>query len=152
MKRPETAPQPFEPRSLEIGKGVVRRDGDSLTIISAGLCVAEALKAADSLSGEGIDASVVDMASLKPIDKALIIERAKSTGAIVTAENHNIIGGLGSAVAEVLAEAGTGLPFLRVGVRDHFCEGGTTPYLMSKFGLDAPAIVEAARDAVKRKG
>ena len=92
------------------------------------------------------------MASLKPIDDALIIECAKTSGAIVTAENHSIIGGLGSAVAETLADAGIGLPFRRVGVRDHFCEGGTTRYLMSKFGLDARAISEAARDVVKRKG
>ena len=152
MKRPETTPPPFEPQSLEIGKGVIRREGGDLTIISAGLCVTEALDAADILSSEGIEAGVVDMASLKPIDEALIAERAGTTGAVVTAENHNIIGGLGSAVAEVLAEAGIGLPFRRVGVRDHFCEGGTSPYLMNKFGLDAPAIAEAARDVVKRKG
>ena len=82
----------------------------------------------------------------------MIIERAKATGAVITAENHNIIGGLGSAVAEVLADAGIGLPFWRVGVRDQFCEGGTTPYLMNKFGLDGPAIAEAAHDVVNRKG
>ena len=152
MKRPEIAPPAFEPKSLEIGKGVLRREGCDLAIIAAGLCVSEALKAADILSGEGIEAGVVDMASLKPIDEALIIERARTAGAIVTAENHSIIGGLGSAVAEVLAGAGIGLPFRCVGVRDHFCEGGTTPYLMSRFGLDAPAIAEAARDVVKRKG
>ena len=152
MKRPETTPPPFEPKSLEIGKGVVRREGGDLTIISAGLCVTEALRASDTLSGEGIEAGVVDMVSLKPIDDALIIECAKTTGAVVTAENHNIIGGLGSAVAEILAEAGIGLPFRRVGVRDQFCEGGTTPYLMNTFGLDAPAIAEAARDVAKRKG
>ncbi len=152
MKRPESTPPPFEPKSLEIGKGVVRREGGDLTIISAGLCVTEALRASDTLSGEGIEAGVVDMASLKPIDDALIIERANTTGAIVTAENHNIIGGLGSAVAEILTEAGIGLHFRRVGVRDQFCEGGTTPYLMNKFGLDAPAIAEAARDVARRKG
>ena len=152
MKRPETTPPPFEPQSLEIGKGVVRREGGDLTIISAGLCVAEALIAADNLSDEGVEAGVVDMASLKPIDEALIVARAGTTGAIVTAENHNVIGGLGSAVAEVLADAGIGLPFRRVGVRDQYCEGGTTSYLMRKFGLDAPAIAEAARNVVKRKG
>ena len=152
MKRPETTPPPFEPQSLEIGKGVIRRGGGDLTIISAGICVPEALSAADTLSGEGIEAGVVDMASLKPIDEALIVERAGTTGALVTAENHNVIGGLGSAVAEVLADAGIGLPFRRVGVRDQFCEGGTSSYLMQKFGLDAPAIAEAARDVVRRKG
>ena len=152
MKRPETAPPPFEPQSLEIGKGVIRREGDDVAIMSAGLCVTEALRAADALSDEGIAAGVVDMASLKPIDEALIVERARTAGALVTAENHSIIGGLGSAVAEVLADAGIGLPFRRVGVRDRFCEGGTSSYLMSKFELDAPAIAAAARDVVKRKG
>ncbi len=152
MKRPETTPPAFEPQSLEIGKGVIRREGCDLAIVSAGLCVSEALKAADILSGEGVEAGVVDMASLKPIDESLIIECARTTGAIVTAENHNIIGGLGSAVAEVLARAGIGLPFRCVGVRDRFCEGGKTPYLMNKFGIDAPAIAEAARDVMKRKG
>lgn len=151
MKRPETTPPAFEPKSLEVGKGVVRREGNDLTIISAGLCVAESLQAADSLASQGIDASVVDMATLKPIDAELIIERATTTGAIVTAENHNIIGGLGSAVAEVLMDEGIGLPFKRVGIQDQFCEGGTTPYLMNKFGLDAPAIADAARDVMRKK-
>ena len=151
MKRPEATPAPFEPQSLEIGKGVLRRDGGDLTIISAGLCVAESLLAAETLAAEGIEASVVDMASLKPIDADLILERAAKTGAIITAENHNIIGGLGSAVAEVLMDAGVGLPFKRVGVMDRFCEGGTTPYLMNKFGLDAPAIADAARGVMTKK-
>jgi len=151
MKRPETTPPDFSPQSLEVGKGVIRREGSDLTIISAGLCVAEALKAAEVLASEGIEASVVDMATLKPIDAELILERADSTGAIVTAENHNIIGGLGSAVAEVLMDAGIGLPFKRVGVQDRFCEGGTTPYLMHKFGLDAPAIAQAARGVMQKK-
>ncbi len=152
MKRPETIPEAFEPLPLEIGRGVIRRDGGDLTIIAAGLCVAEALNAAERLTAEGIEASVVDMASLKPIDADLIVDRAKVTGAIVTAENHNVIGGLGSATAEILAEAGIGLPFRRIGVQDRFCEGGTTPYLMRKFGLDSTAIAEAARDVLARKG
>lgn len=152
MKRPETTPPDFTPQTLEVGKGVVRREGSDLTIISAGLCVVEALKAAEVLASEGIEASVVDMATLKPIDADLILERAASTGAIVTAENHNIIGGLGSAVAEVLLDEGIGLPFKRVGVQDQFCEGGTTPYLMNKFGLDALAIAGASRAVMKKKG
>lgn len=151
MKRPETTPDDFEPQPLEIGKGVLRREGQDITIISAGIIVAEALKAADMLKAEGLEASVVDMASLKPIDAALIIERAETTGAIVTAENHNVIGGLGSAVAEVLTDAGIGLPFKRVGVQDQFCEGGTTPYLLKKFGMDSTAIADACRETIKRK-
>lgn len=152
IKRPETTPGDFTAQTLEVGKGVVRREGGDLTIISAGICVTEALMAADNLTGEGIDARVVDMASLKPIDAALILESSAKTGAIVTAENHSIIGGLGSAVAEVLMDEGIGLPFKRVGVNDQFCEGGTTPYLMHKFGLDAPAIAEAARGVMRKKG
>ena len=152
IKRPETTPGDFTAQTLEVGKGVVRREGGDLTIISAGICVTEALTAADNLTGEGIDARVVDMASLKPIDAALILESSAKTGAIVTAENHSIIGGLGSAVAEVLMDEGVGLPFKRVGVNDQFCEGGTTPYLMHKFGLDAPAIAEAARGVMRKKG
>jgi len=152
MKRPETTPGDFTPQTLEVGKGVIRREGNDLTIISAGLCVTEALIAADQLVSEGIEAQVVDMASLKPIDAALILESATKTGAIVTAENHSIVGGLGSAVAEVLMDEGIGLPFKRVGVQDQFCEGGTTPYLMHKFGLDAPAIAEAARYVMRKKG
>lgn len=152
MKRPETTPSDFTAQSLEVGEGVIRREGGDLTFISAGLCVSEALMAAKQLAGEGIEARVIDMASLKPIDAALILDSAAKTGAIVTAENHSIIGGLGSAVAEVLMDEGIGLPFKRVGVQDRFCEGGTTPYLMHKFGLDAPAIADAARGVLRKKG
>jgi len=151
MKRPESTPPSFTPQKLRVGKGVIRREGGDLTIIAAGLCVPEALKTADSLSREGTEARVVDMASLKPIDSDLILESAAKTGAIVTAENHNVIGGLGSAVAEVLMDAGVGLPFKRVGVQDRFCEGGTTPYLMNKFGLDAVGIASAARAVLEKK-
>ena len=85
------------------------------------------------------------MASLKPIDAELILESAANTGAIVTVENHSIIGGLGSAVADVLMDEGVGLPFKRLGVQDRFCEGGSTAYLMNKFGFDASAISQAVR-------
>ncbi|MDE2760399.1 MAG: transketolase [Paracoccaceae bacterium] len=152
MKRPETTPADFTPQKLEIGKGVLRREGSDITIISAGLCIRESITAADTLAKEGIETRVVDMASIKPIDQTLILESAARTGAIVTAENHNIIGGLGSAVAEVLVEEGIGLPFKRVGVMDQFCEGGTTSYLMKKFGLDATAIVLAVRQVLEKKG
>ena len=152
MKRPETTPEAFTPQDLEIGKGIIRRDGTDVTIISAGLCVGEALLAAERLGAENINASVVDMASIKPIDKDLILERAQTTRAIVTAENHSIIGGLGSAVAETLMDAGIGLPFERVGIKDQFCEGGTTGYLMQKFGLDHSAIHQAVLNVIDRKG
>ncbi|MCY4308750.1 MAG: transketolase [Rhodobacteraceae bacterium] len=152
MKRPETTPDEFTPQSLEIGKGIIRREGSDVTIISAGLCLAESLTAADNLDNEGIESRVIDMASIKPIDQALILESAARTGAIVTAENHSIIGGLGSAVAEIIVEEGIGLPFKRVGIKDQFCEGGTTSYLMKKFGLDASAIAMAAHQVMEKKG
>ena len=151
MKRPDTTPDDFTPQSLEIGKGVIQRDGGDITIISAGICVPEALQAAQALAKDGVEARVVDMASLKPIDEDLIIESAQKTGAILTVENHSIIGGLGSAVAETLMEAGIGLPFQRVGIQDQFCEGGTTPYLMQKFGLDKQGIISAAQTLIHRK-
>ncbi len=151
MKRPETTPEDFEPQTLEVGKGVIRREGGDVTIISAGLCVAESLAAAETLAQNGIEARVIDMASLKPIDADLILASAVKTGAVVTAENHSIIGGLGSAVAEVLMDEGIGLPFKRVGIQDRFCEGGTTAYLMNKFGLDAAAIAEAVRGVMEKK-
>ena len=152
MKRPETlSAEPLVAKSLGTGRGVLCREGNDLTIIAAGLLVAEALKAANKLAEEGIDTSVVDMASIKPIDRELILDRAQITGAIVTAENHNVIGGLSSAVADVLVDAGIGLPFKRVGVQDQFCHGGTTPYLLNEFALDSIAIAEAARAAVRMK-
>jgi len=152
MKRPEIPPEAdLEQQPLEYGKGVLRKSGDDITIIACGLEVNEAMAAARILAAEGVEASVVDMPTIKPIDSDLVLERATVTGAMVTADNHNIIGGLGSAVAELLAEAGIGLPFKRVGIQDNFCEGGTTPYLMKKFGLDSTAIADACRDVLRRK-
>ena len=151
MKRPETTPTAFTPMPLEIGKGVVRREGTDITIISAGLCVHESLNAAELLSQNGIESRVIDMASIKPIDVNLIIESAIKTKALITAENHSVIGGLGSAVAEVLMDEGIGIPFKRIGIQDQFCEGGTTPYLMRKFGIDADAITRAATAVIQRK-
>ncbi len=153
LKRPETPPEAeIVPRTFEKGKGVVAREGRDATVFAAGLSVAQALTAAEALAAEGIDLGVVDMASIKPLDAELIRDRAQATGALVTAENHSIIGGLGSAVAEVLADAGIGLPFKRVGLADRFAEGGSTGYLFRKYGLDATAIAAAARDVMTRKG
>ncbi len=151
MKRPETPPTDLVPQSLKYGKGVVCREGSDITIIAIGLQVAEALIAADALALEGVEARVVDMPMIKPLDTELIIDSATITRALVVAENHNIIGGLGSAVSEVLADAGIGLPFKRVGINDQFCEGGTTPYLLEKFGIDSKAIKTAALDVLERK-
>jgi len=153
MKRPETPPQDsLQQLPLEYGKGRIARAGKDITIIASGLEVAEALIAAETLSAEGIDAAVIDMHTIKPLDTNIVLQQAAATGAIVTAENHTIIGGLGAAVAETLADAGIGLPFKRVGIQDQFCEGGTTPYLMQKFGLDSTAIADACRETMQRKG
>lgn len=152
MKRPEQPPaEDLLQLPLRYGKGEVLRSGSDITIIASGLEVAEALIAAESLASDGIDAAVVDMHTIKPLDTELILEQAANTGAIVTVENHFVIGGLGSAVAEVLCDAGVGLPFKRVGIQDHYCEGGTTPYLMKKFGLDSAAIVSSSRQVLQRK-
>lgn len=153
LKRPETLPDSdIVPKTFEKAKGIAAREGRDATIIAAGLSVAHAMEAARSLASEGIDAGVIDMASIKPLDAKLVRDRAVATGALVTAENHSVIGGLGSAVAEVLADAGIGLPFKRVGLEDRFAEGGSTEYLFKKYGLDATAIAAAVRDVLARKG
>lgn len=135
---------------FEIGKAVSLRDGKDVTIFATGICVAEALKAADILASEGITAAVSNMFTIKPIDKDAIIAAAQKTGAIVTAENHNIINGLGSAVAEVLSE-NIYAPLERIGVNDRFGEVGDVGYLMKTFGLTAEDIADKARKAISRK-
>ena len=134
-----------------IGKGKVMREGTDVTIIATGLEVAEAMIAADTLAAEGISARVVNMATIKPIDKDLILACAAETGAIVTAEEHNIIGGLGSAVAEVLVESGKPVPMLRVGVEDTFGRSGPALELLDLYGLTAPHIVEKTKAVLALK-
>ena len=153
LKRPETPPDhDIVPKTFDIGKGITARAGTDITIIAAGLSVAHALRAAEALEQDGIAARVIDMPSIKPLDVEIIQAAALETGAIVTAENHSVIGGLGSAVAEVLAEAGIGLPFQRVGLADRFAEGGSTDYLFEKYELDDAAIAATARAVMARKG
>jgi transketolase len=139
-----------EGSTFEIGKGVTLREGKDVTIISTGIMVKEALDAAQMLASEGISAKVINMFTLKPIDKELIIESARETGAIVTAENHSIINALGSAVAEVLSE-NIPVPLERVGVKDLFGEVGPVAYLREKFELTAEEIVIKAKKAIARK-
>lgn len=134
-----------------IGKGKVMRDGTDVTIIATGLEVAEAMQAADTLAAEGISARVINMATIKPIDKDLILQAAAETGAIVTAEEHNVIGGLGSAVAEVLCESGKPVPMLRVGVEDAFGRSGPALELLELYGLTAPHIVEKVKAVLALK-
>ncbi len=135
---------------FEIGKAAVLREGEDVTIIANGIMVYEALSAGDLLRKQGISARIVDMFTLKPIDASCIIESANKTGAIVTAENHNIINGLGSAVAEVIGE-NCPVPLERVGIRDEYGEVGSQDYLMDRFSLRADEICKKALEAIKRK-
>jgi len=147
----KTATGVYEPGSeFEIGKGALLRPGKDVTIIASGIMVAEALKAAAALANEGIDARVINIFTWKPIDEEIIAKAACETGAIVTAENHNIIGGLGGAVAEVLS-ATCPKPLERVGINDVFGEVGTEAWLREHFNLTADAIVAAAKKAIARK-
>lgn len=139
-----------ESYKFEIGKGAVLTEGDDVTIVATGLMVNEALLAAESLKADGISARVVNMATIKPIDREIIVESAKKTGAIVTAEEHNILGGLGSAVAEVVCET-VPVPVLRVGVEDVFGKSGPAVELLHIYGLDAQHIAEKAKAAVTLK-
>ncbi len=133
-----------------IGKGHVMREGTDVTLIGCGMMVEKALEAADMLAEEGVKAAVIDMSTIKPIDRELIVEWAKKTGAVVTAEEHNIIGGLGSAVAEVLVEEVL-VPMERVGIEDVFGESGTGGELVEKYRLTGEHIVEKAKRAIARK-
>ena len=141
-----------EGSEFEIGKGVVlhESDKDVATIITSGIMVDESLKAYESLQAEGISVRVIDMFTWKPLDEELVIKAAKETGAIVTAENHNVTCGLGSVVANCLAK---NCPTIQefVGVQDLFGEVGPQDYLMDRFGLRAANIVEAVKKAVSRK-
>lgn len=136
--------------TFEIGKGVQLREGRNATIIATGIMVSESIKAAELLEKQGISARVINIFTLKPIDKDLIIKCAGETGAIVTAENHNIINGLGSAVAEVLIENQL-VPMERVGVKDLFGEVGSRDYLAGRFELTAEDIAVKVRRVIQRK-
>ena len=133
-----------------IGKGKCLREGADVTLIACGMMVAVALDAAELLAAEGVNAAVIDMSTIKPIDRALIGEWAGKTGAVVTAEEHNVIGGLGSAVAEVLA-LDKPVPMEMVGIEDVFGESGTAAALVEKYGLTNEHIVDAAKRAIARK-
>ena len=127
---------------FEIGKGVTLTKGNDVTIIATGMMVELALEAKEELAKDGINARVINIHTIKPIDKDLLINAAKETGAIVTAEEHSIIGGLGSAVAEVVTEEYP-VPVLKVGIKDTFGESGKPAQLFAKYKIDADAIVEA---------
>ena len=130
---------------FELGKGTMLRDGGDVTIIACGPLVQQSMAAAEELAAEGIQARVITMPAIKPIDEELILAAAAETKGIVTAEEHQVIGGLGSAVAEVLARKHPA-PMRYVGVQDTFGESGTPDELFDKYGLSAPHIAEAAKD------
>ena len=133
-----------------IGEGVILKRGQDVSLIACGMLVGPALEAAELLSAEGISAGVIDMVSIKPLDEALVLEEAARCGAIVTAEEHNIIGGLGGAIAEAVTSSRP-VPVIRVGVKDTFGESGKPEQLMVKYGLAASDIAAAARRAVAMK-
>ncbi|MGA2989091.1 MAG: transketolase family protein [Candidatus Korobacteraceae bacterium] len=136
--------------AFEIGKAVTLRDGSDVSIIATGLCVAESLRAAKMLESMGISARVLNMFTIKPLDRQAVVRCASETGAIVTAENHNIVNGLGSAVAEVLSE-NLPIPLERIGVQDLFGEVGPVDYLKERFELTAADIVKKVEKVISRK-
>ncbi len=139
-----------EGSTFEIGKGNLLREGADVTVIASGIMVAEALKAAEMLAAEGISARVVDMFTWKPMDDELVGRCAAETGAIVTAENHNVYGGLGAAVAEALGKT-VPAPMEMVGIQDRFGQVGTEDFLRKEYGLTPEEIVAAAKRAIARK-
>lgn len=130
---------------FELGKGIVLREGKDLTIIANGLCVSASLEAAEKLAAEGIDAKVINMHTIKPLDEELVIASAKETGKIVTVEEHSIIGGLGGAVCECLSE-NCPVPVKRIGVRDVFGESGSAGALLKKYKLDGEGIYSQIKE------
>lgn len=133
--------------TFEIGKGITLRDGSDITVIATGLLVGEAVKAADALKNEGISVRVIDMHTIKPIDREIILKAAKETGKIVTAEEHNVIGGLGDAVASVLSEE-CPTSLVKIGVNDEFGYSGPAVDLLKQFGLCASHIEEVVKKAL----
>ena len=147
---PNLTPELVPDYKFEIGKGVTYKEGTDVTIVATGYMVHLAVEAAELLSAEGISAGVINIHSVKPLDKELIVSVAKKSGAIVTAEEHSIVGGLGAAVCEAVSEAYP-VPVLRVGVEDKFGRSGKVPELLEIYGLTAQNIAEKARLAIKLK-
>ena len=133
---------------FELGKGIVLREGKDLTIIANGLCVAPALEAAEKLAADGVDAKVINIHTIKPLDEDLVVAAAKECGKVVTVEEHSVIGGLGSAVAEVLCEKAP-TKMMRIGVNDRFGESGPAVELIHKYELDAEGIYKKVKAFAK---
>ena len=136
-----------EDYKFEIGKGIVLREGKDVAIIATGLEVAESLAAAEMLAADGIEAKVINIHTIKPLDEELVVAAAKETGKVVTVEEHSVIGGLGSAVAEVLAEKAP-TKMMKIGVNDTFGESGPAVALIKKYGLDAESIYKKVKEFV----
>ena len=132
---------------FEIGKGVKLTEGSDVTIVATGICVDSALNAAEMLKADGISAEVINIHTIKPIDKDIILESAKKTGKVVTVEEHSVIGGLGSAVCDVLSE-NLPTPVKKIGVQDVFGESGSAAELVKKFGLDGESVYKAVKEFV----
>ena len=132
---------------FEMGKGIVLREGKDVTIVANGLCVAASLEAAEKLAADGIDAKVINIHTIKPLDEDLIVAAAKETGKVVTVEEHSVIGGLGGAVCECLSEKAP-VPVKRIGVNDVFGESGPAVALLEKYGLDAEGIYKQVKEFV----
>ena len=130
---------------FEIGKGIVLREGKDVTIVATGLEVSESLAAAEKLAADGIDAKVINIHTIKPLDEDLVVAAAKETGKVVTVEEHSIIGGLGGAVCECLAEKAP-VPVKRIGIHDVFGESGPALELLHKYGLDAEGIYKQIKE------
>lgn len=146
------APLIYEKKDLseiKIGKAMTVKDGSDITIIATGTMVEPALEAQAALKKEKISAKIIDMHTIKPLDEKLILKCAKDTNAIITAEEHSVIGGLGGAVAETLAENNVSTKFLRMGIRDIFCESGNPTELMEKYKLNMRYIVKNAKQLLK---
>jgi transketolase len=136
-------------KDIEIGKGFVIREGADVSIVACGTMVDQAIDAAAQLSKEGVSSCVVDMHTIKPLDEKLVLKCAKKTNAMITVEEHSIIGGLGGAVSEVLAESSIAPRFKRMGVQDMFCESGEPEDLFKKYGLSTPFIVKTVKKLLK---
>ena len=146
----ETVTDAIDGYKFELGKGATLRDGKDVTIIATGMNVQMALEAATKLAAEGISARVIDMHTIKPLDTELVLKAAQETGAIVTTEEANVLGGLGAAVCEYLAEA-CPIPVVRHGVNDEFGRSGKAPLVLEAYGITAEKIAECAKKAISLK-
>lgn len=133
---------------FELGKGVVLREGKDVTIVATGLCVSSALEAAEKLAADGIDAKIINIHTIKPLDEELIVAAAEETGKVVTVEEHSVIGGLGSAVCDALAEK-CPVPVKKIGVQDVFGESGPAVALLAKYKLDGEGVYEQVKEFCK---